>query len=81
MQELIDSLNQAIQEGRVVTDAGERAFYAQDVFTDSIPAGVVVSPGNTAELATVVGAATRGPERERRGGCGHAPGRALGATR
>lgn len=58
MQSLIDTLTRAVEHGRVVTDETERAFFAQDVFTRDLPAGVVVSPGNTAELAAVVKAAT-----------------------
>ena len=58
MQQLIDTLSAAIEEGRVITEDTERALLSQDVFTQSITAGVVVSPGNTAELAAVVKAAT-----------------------
>lgn len=58
MQQLIDTLNEAVRDGRVVTDEAEREFFAQDVFTSELPAGVVVAPANTQELAAVVKAAT-----------------------
>lgn len=58
MEQLIETLRAAVERGRVVTDAEERAFYAQDVFTRELPAGVVVAPGSTAELSSVVKAAT-----------------------
>ena len=59
MQELIDTLKATVQHGSVVTDDQERAFFAQDVFTSDLPAGVVVAPASTEELAAVVRAATQ----------------------
>ena len=59
MQELIDTLKETVRNGSVVTDERERAFFAQDVFTRDLPAGVVVAPAGTEELAAVVRAATR----------------------
>ena len=58
MQQLIKELGRVVEHGRVITDANELAFYAQDVFTSAAPAGVVVSPASTAELAAAVQAAT-----------------------
>lgn len=58
MQQLIATLTEAVKHGRVVTDLEEREFFAQDVFTRELPAGVVVAPGDTRELAAVVKAAT-----------------------
>ncbi|MEM1412643.1 MAG: FAD-binding oxidoreductase [Pseudomonadota bacterium] len=58
MQQLIDTLTQAVAEGRITTDETERTFFAQDVFTSDMPAGVVVAPANRQELAAVVKAAT-----------------------
>lgn len=59
MQELIDTLKETVRSGSVVTDDKERAFFAQDVFTSDLPAGVVVAPASTEELSAVVRAATR----------------------
>jgi len=58
MDTLIETLETAVRQGRVVTDEAERAFFTQDVFTRGMPAGVVVAPGSTEELAAVVRAAT-----------------------
>ena len=59
MQQLIDSLLEAVDQGQVITDDLEREFFAQDVFTNDLAAGVVVAPASTQELAAVVRAATR----------------------
>lgn len=59
MQELIDSLKDALKQGSVHTEALECRFFAQDVFTSELPAGVVVTPANVEELATTVRMATR----------------------
>ena len=60
MQEaLIEALNKALVQGELTTDEAQRRFFAQDVFTSDMPAGVVVSPASTAELANVVRAATQ----------------------
>ena len=58
MQELINSLEAAVEHGRIITDDTERDFYAQDVFTRGVAAGAVVAPASTAELSAVVRAAT-----------------------
>ena len=58
MQQLIKELGRVVEHGRVITDSDELAFYAQDVFTSAVPAGVVVSPASTKELAAAVKAAT-----------------------
>lgn len=42
----------------VLTAALEREYYAQDVFSAGLPAGVVVRPSDTEQLARVVKAAT-----------------------
>lgn len=58
MQELIARLEQAVEQGRVRQSAEAREFYAQDVFTRGLAAGVVVTPGSVEELSAVVRAAT-----------------------
>lgn len=58
MQQLIDALSDALEQGDLTTDEAQRRFFAQDVFSSELPAGVVVSPANKAELAAVVRAAT-----------------------
>ncbi len=52
------ALRDAVGADGVITDAAERRYYAQDVFTEALPAGVVLRPGDIDALAAAVRAAT-----------------------
>lgn len=54
MQALIDALERVVGVGHVTTDRLECEYFAQDVYSQSLPAGAVASPGNKEELAAVV---------------------------
>ncbi len=57
MNDLIRDLQAVVGAEHLTTDARECDYFAQDVFTRSEPAGVVVAPGDTGQLARVVGLA------------------------
>ncbi len=57
-RELIATLEQVNGAEHVLRDAEECSFYAQDVFTQALPAAVVVRPDNIGQLAQTVAAAS-----------------------
>ena len=57
-ERLLERLVEAVGAEGVVTDAIERSYRAQDVFTEGLPAGVVVHPGDIDALVRAVRAAT-----------------------
>ncbi len=59
MERLASKLCVIAGERNVSTDAAECDYFAQDVFTRDTPAGVVVAPGDTEQLAAVVAEAVR----------------------
>lgn len=58
MEDLIGRLREIAGAEHVTTDPAECDFFAQDVFTRSLPAGVVVAPGDVEQMAAVVAVAT-----------------------
>ncbi|MEO0574810.1 MAG: FAD-binding oxidoreductase [Pseudomonadota bacterium] len=55
---LIQALHGVLDEADVLTDAHSLTLYAQDVYTKTMPAGVVVRPRSVAQLSAAVKHAT-----------------------
>lgn len=55
---LIDNLVALLGKENVITDEAERAYYAQDVYTQGVPALAVIQPESKEKLAEAVSMAT-----------------------
>ena len=55
---LLDDLERVLDPSDLLLDDASRVFYAQDVFTRSMPAGAVIRPRNVDQLSRAVAAIT-----------------------
>lgn len=53
---LLATLDRVLDPGDVLLDDDSRMFYAQDVFTRSLPAGAVIRPRSVDQLSRAVAA-------------------------